>query len=50
MNKDSVILKYNQLEVEDISRRTDKVRSDNVRQAKELDEIQEKLAEIYEAL
>ena len=50
MDKDSVILKYNQQEVEDISKRTNKVKDDNDRQAKELDEMQEKLAAIYKAL
>lgn len=50
MDKDSVILKYNQQEVDDISRRIDKVKADNDRQAEELDEMQAKIAAIYKAL
>lgn len=50
MDKDSVILKHNQLEVEDISNRTDKVKARNDKQTKEIGEMQEKIAAIYKAL
>lgn len=50
MDKDSVILKYNQVEVENLSKTTETVKADNDRQSKDLEELQRKIAELYKTI
>lgn len=50
MDKDSIILKYEQLETEDVSKRIDSVIENNEKQSETIGEMQDKIAEMYALL